>query len=178
MNPYVRNQFGFSVGGPIIKNKTFFFFNDELDRFRTTLTNQATVPTAAFKSGVFNYTYIDPNTGQSNTIPVDLTATGANNAFGIPADPTMQKVFALYPTPTSASANGIEGNLFYPSTSATKFLYPDRQDRPSLYRSRIAEHALRVRPLFRSQSGSFRLPAGWNRCLSKRRPSTRAYPRN
>ncbi len=36
MNPYVRNQFGGSIGGPIIKNKTFFFFNDELDRFRTT----------------------------------------------------------------------------------------------------------------------------------------------
>src|SRR5215467_1687111 len=46
MNPYVRNQFGYSIGGPIIKNKTFFFFNEELDRFRTTLTNQSIVPTA------------------------------------------------------------------------------------------------------------------------------------
>ena len=50
---------------------------------------------------------------------MDLTATGANNATGIPADPTMQKVFALYPNPTATSADGIEGNLFYPSTSAT-----------------------------------------------------------
>src|SRR6185295_8075917 len=54
-NPYVRNLFGFSVGGPIIQDKTFFFVNSEWHRFRTTLTNATIVPTAAFKSGVFNY---------------------------------------------------------------------------------------------------------------------------
>src|SRR5215467_3615889 len=32
MNPYIRNQFGYSFGGPIIKNKTFFFFNEEFNR--------------------------------------------------------------------------------------------------------------------------------------------------
>ena len=56
MNPYVRNQFGGSIGGPIRKDKTFFFFNQEIHRFRTTLTNTATVPTAAFKTGIFTYT--------------------------------------------------------------------------------------------------------------------------
>src|SRR5579871_4383940 len=47
-NPYVRNQFGFSFGGPIRKNKTFFFVNNEFQRFRTTLTNNSIVPTDAF----------------------------------------------------------------------------------------------------------------------------------
>ncbi len=72
-DPYIRHQFGFSVGGPIRKDKTFFFFNDEMDRFITTLTGTAIVPTAAFKTGVFNFTYVDPNTLGTNTVPVDLT---------------------------------------------------------------------------------------------------------
>jgi hypothetical protein len=115
MNPYIRHQFGFSVGGPIIKNRTFFFFNDEMDRFLTTLTDQATVPTAAFLSGKFNYTYTDTN-GVQQTVPIDLTPTGANNAYGLPFDPTMAKVFAKYPLATQ-SADGIDGNIFFPTSS-------------------------------------------------------------
>jgi hypothetical protein len=115
MNPYVRNQFGGSIGGPIIKDKTFFFFNQEIDRFRTTLTTQATVPTPEFKTGVF--TYVDP---QGNAHPVDLTSadTQGDNPAGLPIDPTMQQVFALYPNPTIPSGDGFTGTLLFPSRSA------------------------------------------------------------
>jgi Carboxypeptidase regulatory-like domain len=125
MDPYVRNQFGYSIGGPIRKNKTFFFFNEEFQRFRTTLTNHATVPTPEFKTGIFNYT------DGGVTTPVDITQTGANNGtptvlqqFGVPvvllpapADPTMQTVFGLYPNPTFSNGDGITGTLLFPSSS-------------------------------------------------------------
>ena len=125
-DPYVRNQFGYTIGGPIKKNKTFFFFNEEFQRFNTALTNSATVPTAAFKTGLFNYKP-DPNLP---AVPVDLTQAGTNNGTGnnltgdpannAPIDPTMQKVLALYPNPTIDDGNGLTGTLLFPSDSQQK----------------------------------------------------------
>jgi hypothetical protein len=112
MNPYVRNQFGYSIGGPIVKNKTFFFFNQEIDRFRTALTGSAIVPTAAFKSGVFTFN------GSAGPQSVDLRPSNpAQNPNGLPFDPTMQSILALYPTPTVTNADGFTGTIFFPTDS-------------------------------------------------------------
>ena len=116
-DPYVRNQFGYSFGGPIRKNKTFFFFNEELQRFRTSLTNTATVPTTQFRSGVFTWNTVDPITGAPVSVPVDLRPGSSQNAFGLPVDPTIQKIFSLYPTPTQLNGDGISGQVFFPSAS-------------------------------------------------------------
>jgi len=45
---YVRNQFGFSVGGPVIKSKLFFFNNSEWIRVRSIAVNQVYVPDPGF----------------------------------------------------------------------------------------------------------------------------------
>jgi len=47
----IRNQFGFNGGGPVIHNKTFFYVATDFLRGRTGLSQLATVPTLAERSG-------------------------------------------------------------------------------------------------------------------------------
>src|SRR5437764_10842088 len=50
--PFRMNQFGASVGGPIVKNRTFFFVNYEGIRQSLTNTQIAFVPNAAYRAQV------------------------------------------------------------------------------------------------------------------------------
>jgi len=51
--PLRYNDFGGTVGGPIFKNKTFFFFDYEGTRVRSFASSSAGVPTAAMRAGDF-----------------------------------------------------------------------------------------------------------------------------
>ena len=58
--PYHRDQYGASVGGPILKNKTFFFTNIELYRQVKSVSGSVTVPSADAINGFV--------TGANNTV--------------------------------------------------------------------------------------------------------------
>lgn len=122
-NPYIRNIYGGSFGGPLIKNKTFFFLNYQGDRFITNLTNNSTVPTTAFESGIFTYT--NPFTGASQTLDVTTPGPTSNNATSVGLDPVMQKIFGVYNSaigtlPTAPTGDGITSTLYFPSESREK----------------------------------------------------------
>ncbi|HEX6896834.1 MAG TPA: carboxypeptidase regulatory-like domain-containing protein, partial [Bryobacteraceae bacterium] len=58
--PFQENQFGGALGGPVRKERTFFFADYAGIRIRKSLTHLFSVPTAAQRSGIFNGTTIDP----------------------------------------------------------------------------------------------------------------------
>ena len=100
--PYKRNQFGATLGGPVIKNKTFFFGDFELARIITSTTVVATVPTLAERQGIFPGTIYNPATYD--------TATGMRTPFQgntIPQslwDPAAAGILSYIPLPTTGAA--------------------------------------------------------------------------
>jgi hypothetical protein len=103
------------VGGPILKDRLFFFLNGEVQRFRTTRTETQQVPNAAFKSGAFTY-----NSPDGSVTPVNLNnpAGNPNNLAGLGIDPTMAKLLAITPNGQQDVGDGVSSFLFFPSPDA------------------------------------------------------------
>ncbi|MCU1335198.1 MAG: hypothetical protein JWO19_779 [Bryobacterales bacterium] len=71
--PFRQNQFGGSLGGPVARNRTFFFAAYEGQRVRKSLTRTFSVPTDAMRIGDF--------TGLPAVYDPDNTAGGARQPF-------------------------------------------------------------------------------------------------
>ena len=59
-----RNQFGAAVGGPLVRNKTFWFADYEGLRDQEGVPRVRQVPTAAEKAGFFSTAVVDPFCGR------------------------------------------------------------------------------------------------------------------
>lgn len=136
---YRENNYGFSIGGPVLlpkiyngRNKTFFFTNLEWDPQSTPDLITGSVPTAAMRTGDFSglvdqagnrITIYDPNTttlvpGTANT----WTRTPFPNNI-IPANrmtnPIVQNTLKYYPSPNAPGVQGIYNNFVATPTRKT-----------------------------------------------------------
>lgn len=126
------NQFGGTVGGPIIKNRTFFFFSYEGLRQGIPTVVTTSVPTALQRAGDFSQTLA--NNGQLVAIYDPSTTRPDPNNPGqylrspfpgnrIPSDridPVAAKIQTYYPAPTSAGSPNTGLNNFFFSGAARR----------------------------------------------------------
>jgi len=106
---HVRDQYGFSLGGPIKKGKTFFFVDFEKLRENDPVHIDAFVPTADERNGDFR------NSLQPIFNPFNVFTNGQGQTerrdFAVPnvidpglIDPIGQAIINLYPMPTDPAA--------------------------------------------------------------------------
>jgi len=107
--PFDYKQYAYSFGGPIMKDKLFFFGAQEWVNFTQVQTNLATVPTAKMRAGdfsellgpnaFFNTAQIirDPATGQP--FPGNIIPTNRLSANGL-------ALLSVYPLPTAGFQSG------------------------------------------------------------------------
>ncbi len=123
-HPFKQDQWGGTIGGPIKKNKLFWFGDYQATTIRNYSTRFATVPTAAEKTGDFsadkNLIY-DPTT---QSVAADgtvtrtsfLAETGKNAVPSNLIDPISQAFINLYPAATNPTVtrNNYVANIHSP----------------------------------------------------------------
>ncbi len=127
-NKLRRNQGGISVGGPIVKNKTFFFVNSDLFFNPRTIARQRSVGLPEWRQGDFSQAnrstgggpvhvpIFDPDTatGGSATTPRFAKRFPNNQIPASRFDPIAVKAFTYLPDPTPGrvptNANNLAGN--------------------------------------------------------------------
>jgi len=108
VTPVKLNDFGIFVGGPIVRNKTFFFASGEILRLPKNLTNILTVPTAAMRTGDLS-AYLNPSLGgspknQLTGYPGDIIPQSQINPY------STRYLNFLYPLPNYGVPGSVANN--------------------------------------------------------------------
>jgi hypothetical protein len=115
---FKRNQFGATIGGPVVKDKTFFFFSYEGFREGMGRSFAAVVPTVEAKQGIWPL----DNDGECTSVAsFGGTKDPVLGRCIIPVNPDAQPFIDLYPDPNGAAtrSDGITGDLFTTKTEPT-----------------------------------------------------------
>ncbi|RXH54618.1 Oar protein [Granulicella sibirica] len=122
INPYSQSQFGGTFGGPIKRDKLFFFVDYLGSRYHKGGTGQASVFSQAMRNGDFSALLAGSN-------PIQLYDSENNYApytgnLGVPVvNPVAKYLFAhpeLYPLPNATASDGIVENNFQGPTRSYK----------------------------------------------------------
>jgi Carboxypeptidase regulatory-like domain len=111
--PYHQNQFGGTLGFPILKNHFFYFGDMEANRISIANPTITSVPTALMRNGDFSELLNPALTGQNEPIQLyqpnsggtqTLSCGGANNVFcSGQIDAVAQNILKLYPSPNAGA---------------------------------------------------------------------------
>jgi hypothetical protein len=115
----LRNQFGGTIGGPIVSNRTFFFGDYEGLRDRAGVVRLSSVPQPIWKRGLFTIPIFNPynaaDTGQDFRQPATPDCNEGNgNCWIIPQnliDPVGQRIVDVNPNPNTGAPGQIDNNF-------------------------------------------------------------------
>ena len=145
-----RNIFGASVGGPVIKDRFYFFLNYEGYRDAEAVSAERTVPTQAYRNGVVQYLCLNGDTtacpGNSVTVngstytaqpgnmvlsPTQITQMDSTSLGPHGPNPVILNYYSGYPLPNDFSVGdgfNTGGYRFRASTHTTKNWYIGKLD--------------------------------------------------
>lgn len=143
----IRNQYGFSLGGPLRRNRAFFFLDWEQRRDNSESLGLRQVPSDSLKNGIFTYHIDDTAPGFDPNAPDVITCPNAPNRFcrqlgaagiaaidptGLGINPAMLAYMSQFPS-GNAPAEAFDGALNW---NALRFNAPV-QVRNNVYTARL-----------------------------------------
>jgi hypothetical protein len=111
--PFKDNREGVSIGGPVFKNKTFFFSNYEKRRFPAGQTVTHIVPTDSLRNGILEFKDASGVVRQYDLATAMNCGPNGNLACdprGIGISPTLQQLYKLNPEGNDPTVSGADGN--------------------------------------------------------------------